>query len=59
MRRPGVVPPDAGLIAQLTMAFEQLGAVVADNRVRTSPSPVNNVVQLPRNASAGDLGLGN
>src|SRR5579863_9221465 len=42
------------------MAFRgQLGAVVADDSVRTSHAPANDVVEFPRDAPAGDRGVGN
>jgi hypothetical protein len=54
-----VVPPDAGLVGPVQDGVRgQLRAVVTDDRIRASPSPANNVVQLTRHAPAGDRGVG-
>ena len=53
------VPADAGRIRPgQDRVRGQLGAVVADDRVRAASSPANDVVEFPGHAPAGDRGVG-
>src|SRR6185295_6419880 len=54
-----VVPADAGRIRPAQDRVRgQLGAVIADNRVRASTTPTNNIIEFSRHTPAGDRGVG-
>ena len=54
-----VMPADAGLIRPAEDGVRgQFGAVVANDCVRASPSPSNDVVKFPRHTASGDRGVG-
>jgi len=54
-----VVPADTGLVRPGENGVRgRLGAVVADDRLRTSPAAANGFVQLARDAPARDRGVG-
>ena len=59
LARRDVMPADAGRIRPAQDRVRgQLGAIVADDRVRASLAPSNDAVEFPRRAPPGDRGVG-